>query len=488
MRFYIFKINLFMLLFYITACRMALYSQEADVLDRTIPPKISNPKIPILPKPVEKKLRNGLPVFIIEKHDQPLVSIRLYIKGGSYFDMSLPGLASLTSEMINKGTKKRNAKQISEQIEFLGASLSSDAGWDGCYVNLDLLKKYFDESLEIFSDCILNSNFPSNEIDRCIERRIDQIKQWKTEPGYLAGRTFSDELFKGHPYSAPSYGDEKSLKLIKQKDILKYYNTYFNSENSFFVIVGDISTAEVLEKFEKTFGKWKKGLSPQYKNYKFNYPDSTRIFIIDRPNSVQSSINMGFICMDKNNPEIPKMNLINTYLGGYFRCQLIANLREKNGYTYGASSWFDSRKFPGPFAITTEIRTEVTANAIDEILIEIDSLKERLISDSRLNEVKNYIIGSFPMNLQSNSQIAGLISNIKLYDLPDDYYNRLFTEVSKSTAEEILNLSKKLFEKRNFIIAITGDAEKIKDSLTKFGSVKIIREDEHQSKLPKKED
>ena len=125
MRFYISKINLLLLLVCIIAFRIALFSQEADVLDRTIPPKISNPKITILPKPVEKKLRNGLPVFIIEKHDQPLVSIRLYIKGGSYFDMSLPGLASLTSEMISKGTKKRNAIQISEQFEFFGASLNS---------------------------------------------------------------------------------------------------------------------------------------------------------------------------------------------------------------------------------------------------------------------------------------------------------------------------------------------------------------------------
>ena len=155
-----------------------------------------------------------------------------------------------------------------------------DAGWDECYVNLDLLKKYFNESLEIFSDCILNSNFPDNEIDRCIERRIDQIAQWKTEPGYLSGRAFSSELFKGHPYSAPSYGDEQSLKLIKQKDVLNFYKTYFNPENSFFVVAGDITADEVLQKFEKTFGTWKKGKPLQYRDYKFNAPDSTRIFIV----------------------------------------------------------------------------------------------------------------------------------------------------------------------------------------------------------------
>jgi zinc protease len=475
MRYKKFKIDFVLAFILIAFSYAALFSQESDSLDRTKPPKIADPKITILPKPQEFTLKNGLPVLFIERHAQPLVSIRLILKGGSYFDNNLPGLASLTSELITKGTKKRTAKDIAQQIEFYGASLNSESSSDFSYVDLDLLKKYFDETLEIFADCILNSTFPPEEIKRCIDRRIDQIAQWKTDPDYLSGREFAKEVFKGHPYSAPSYGDEASLKMIKQKDVINYYKKYFSLQNSFIVVSGDITPDEVLPKFEKLFGKWKKSPAISYKEYKISEPDSTRIFIIDRPKSVQSTINMGFVCMAKKNPDIPYMTLLNTYLGGYFRSQLNANLREKNGYTYGASCGFEARMFQGPFYISTNVRTEVTDKTIDEIFIEIDSLKNKLISDSRLNEVKNYLVGSFPVKLQGNMQIASIISMIKLYDLSYDYYSLSFNKVLNTTGNDIQNLAKKIFENRNYIIAITGDAGQIKDNLQKFGSVRIIK-------------
>ncbi len=456
---------------------LSMVSNSQEKIDRTKPPKPGPESKVKFPSYYEKTLPNGFKVIVIENHEQPIVYVSFVVKSGSTYDGELPGLASVTAELLTKGTKTRSATQIAEEIDFVGGSLNATASWDAVNVNVLVLKKYLSVGFDILQDVVLNPTFPEEELERVRTQRLASIKQSKAEAGYLAGVRFSKELFAGHPYANESGGNEESIQKMKRDDLVKFYQTHFMPNNSFIIFAGDITPSEALPLVEKYFGRWEKGKNPHKKFQAVKDISQTRVVIVDKPGAVQSAIRIGHLGIDRKNKDYVKVYTLNTLLGGYFNSRINMNLRETHGYTYGASSFFDARIYPGPFIVSTDVRNEVTDSSVAEIIKELKRIIEEPVPEDELKMAKDYIVGSFPLQIETPAQVASRVMTIEIYGLPKDFYDRFREEVRKITAKDIQETAKKYLHPDKLLIVVSGNSKQIKPVLEKFGPVAVYDAD-----------
>jgi len=456
---------------------LSTVSNSQEKIDRTKPPKPGPESKVKFPSYYEKTLPNGLKVIVIENHEQPIVYVSFVVKSGSTYDGELPGLASVTAELLTKGTKTRSATQIAEEIDFVGGSLNATASWDATNVSVLVLKKYLGVGIDILQDVVLNPTFPEEEIERVRTQRLASIKQSKAEAGYLAGVRFSKELFAGHPYANESGGNEESIQKMKRDDLVKFYQTHFIPNNSFIIFAGDITPSEALPLVEKYFGGWKKGKNPHREFQTVKDVNQTRVVIVDKPGAVQSAIRIGHLGIERKNKDYVKVYTLNTLLGGYFNSRINMNLRETHGYTYGASSFFDARLYPGPFIISTDVRNEVTDSSIVEIIKELKRMIEEPVPEDELKMAKDYIVGSFPLQIETPAQVASRVMTIEIYGLPKDFYDRFREEVKKITAKDIQETARRYLRPDKLLIVVSGNSKQIKPVLEKFGPVVVYDAD-----------
>jgi predicted Zn-dependent peptidase len=228
---------------------------------------------------------------------------------------------------------------------------------------------------------------------------------------------------------------------------------------------------------EEKLKDWKNGKSLLVATADDPKVPATKVVVVNRDGAVQSAIRIGCLIPDRANPDINKLSTLNTYLGGYYRSQLFQKLREEKSYTYGVSSSVDARLFIGIFAVRTQVGSQFTEGAVEDILDEIKKLSTTPIPDDRLNEVKSYLIGSFPMQIQTDAQVANLLSSLKLYNLPMNYYDNYISSVQKTTKEDLMKIAQKYLDVSKMSIVISGDNETIAPTLEKFGSVESVDAD-----------
>jgi predicted Zn-dependent peptidase len=456
---------------------LSTVSNSQEKIDRTKPPKPGPESKVKFPSYYEKMLPNGLKVIVIENHEQPIVYVSFVVKSGSTYDGELPGLASVTAELLTKGTKTRSATQIAEEIDFVGGSLNATASWDATNVSVLVLKKYLGVGVDILQDVVLNPTFPEEEIERVRTQRLASIKQSKAEAGYLAGVRFSKELFAGHPYANESGGNEESIQKMKRDDLVKFYQTHFIPNNSFIIFAGDITPSEALPLVEKYFGGWKKGKNPHKEFQTVKDVNQTKVVIVDKPGAVQSAIRIGHLGIDRKNKDYVKVYTLNTLLGGYFNSRINMNLRETHGYTYGASSFFDARIYPGPFIVSADVRNEVTDSSIAEVIKELKRIIDEPVPEDELKMAKDYIVGSFPLQIETPAQVASRVMTIEIYGLPKDFYDRFREEVKKITAKDIQETARKYLHPDKLLIVVSGNSKQVKPVLEKFGPVVVYDAD-----------
>jgi zinc protease len=456
---------------------------QDEKLDRTKPPKPGPPKDVQFPDYFDTTFANGINVLVIENSKIPAVSVRLVFKdAGSYYDNGKYGLASITAELLTKGTKNRTATQIAEEIDFLGGSLSSGSDWDGSYVSLSLLKKHLDKGIDVLADVVLNPIFSDDEISRVKEQRITSILQSKDDAGNLSEKKFYKVLFGEHPYAYPSEGTEESVKSLSKDDFESFYNNHYVPENLILAFVGDISKEEAIDIVDSHFSNWNKGSAENYdiKLYLIDDTKQNSVYIVNKPGAVQSSLRIGHIGIERNNPDFIAVTVLNTLLGGYFGSRINYNLREKHGFTYGARSNFNPRIYPGDFSVDADVRNEVTDTSITLIIEELKRVVSEEVTDDELETVKNYLTGVFPLQLETANSVASRVINLKLYNLPKDYYNKYISSINSLTKQDILIAAKKYIHPDNLFIVASGDASAIKDKLKKFGEVQVFDADDNK--------
>jgi len=451
---------------------------EAEKLDRSKPPKSGKPKDVNFPKFFESKTDNGITVLVIEDTRLPLVTSRFVFKNGSYTDYfsgdNKYGLGSMTSELLVKGTESRTAPDVAEEVDYIGATLSSGCDYDATYVSSYSLKKYFDNMFDIISDVILNPLFAEEEISRLREQRLNTLLSMIDDGDYLADKIFKKYVYGDCPYAYPIEGNHNSIKRIDRKDIENFYLKVFSPENLIVAFVGDITADEAMLKLNSKFSKWENVRSPDDEIITPALPDSSKVYLVEKKGAVQSSLKIGHLGISRDNSDFIPAYLMNTMLGGYFTSRINKNLREVNGYTYGARSYFSCNKYSGDFSINTEVKTEITSNTLKEILKELNDIRNDFVGKEELQNVKNYISGNFPLQLETPNAIASKVINLKLHNLEDDYYNTYIRKVNDLTKEDIRNTAEKYLHPDKLSFSIAGNTDAIKDEMKQFGEVKVI--------------
>lgn len=469
-------INFFLIIILMTNI---VYAQD-EILDRTKPPKPGPPKDVLFPDYFDTTLPEGVNVLVIENNKIPAVSVRIVFRdAGSFYDNGKPGLASLTAELLTKGTKSREATQIAEEIDFIGGSLNTGSDWDGSYISLSVLKKHLAKGIEVMADVLQNPVFAEEEIARVKEQRLSSILQGKDDAGNLSDKMFNKVVFGEYPYSSPSEGTEESVKNVKREDFQRFYNNRYGLDNMIIAFVGDISVEEAMGIIKNNILPWAKNRSEVTED-PWHLPElkpSKDVYVINKPGAVQSNLRVGHVGLERNNPDYVAVTIMNTILGGYFGSRINYNLREKHGFTYGARSGYNPRLYPGDFSVDTDVRNDVTDTSITLIIEELQRITSEEVTDEELETVKNYMTGVFPLQLETANAVASRVINLKLYNLPKDYYSRYISSINALTKQDILDAARKYIHPDKLYIVVSGDAAAIKDKLTKFGDVKVYDAD-----------
>jgi zinc protease len=442
-------------------------------------PKVSFPPFE------ERRLSNGLSVYIVEDHEQPIVSIGLYIRAGAVHDpMHLDGLAATAADLLTKGTKTRSATQIAEDIDFLGATLMAGASWDSLTVGLNVLSKFLDESLGILADVLQNSTFPAEELERVRMQRLAGLRQAKADAGFLADLVFTKLVFPNHPYGCQSIGSTKSIERVQREDVLQFVRRYFGPENAFLVAAGDVEPARFMAQLEEHIGNWSGAprnteviSSPAVAN-------GRQVGLVRKEGAVQSAIRIGNVGIPRNSNDYIPITALNTLLGGYFNSRINLNLREVHGYTYGARSYFDSRLLPGPYAVSTEVRTEVTVRAVEEILSELTRISADFVNEEELRMVKNYMIGNFPLQLETPQQIASRIAMIAMYGLDKSYYDSYRDKLAALTVEDLYRVAVEYINPNDLVVVCSGNVQAIESGMAEIGAIQIFDEEGERLHAP----
>jgi len=453
----------------------------SNELDRVKPPEVGKPKDVEFPKHYETHTDNGITVLVVQDKQLPLITSRLVFKRGAYNDASFgenkSGLASMTAELLTKGTSSRSASEIAEEIDFHGAVLSTGCDYDASYITSYSLKKHFDKIFQVTSDIILNSTFVEEEISRLKQQRINSLLSYLDEGDYLASKTFNRIVYKNTVYSNPIEGTESSINNLTRNDFLNYYKKCYVPNNLIIAFVGYIEIEEAKEYVNQNFGNYTFTAGEEIKEDKLpNIPlnEGTKVYLIEKEGAVQSDIHMGHLGVNRNNPDFLPVMVMNTLLGGSFTSRINKNLREVHGYTYGARSNFNWRKLNGDFSVETDVKNKITFKAVKEIIKELRNIKEKEISEEELNDTQSYISGSFPLQLETPNAIATKVINLKLYDIESDYYDTFISKVNALRVNDIHYVAEKYLHPDNLTIAIAGNSKDVLDEMKQIGNVEVI--------------
>jgi zinc protease len=422
-----------------------------------------------LPVPTVFSLSNGLRVFLVEQHGLPIVSANLIVLCGSERNPAeLPGLASFTAEMLDEGTAKRSALRIASDADQLGAALSTGSSADLSFITTRTLKRNVDAAFELVSDVLLNPEFPEHEIARVRHDRLTQILQQKDNPHVLASKVFCNCIYGvKHPYGYTEVGTEESNNATTREDLARFWKAGYVPGNAALVVAGDLTEEELRGLAEKHLGQWR-GPSSQFRLPDVQEKTGRRVVIVDKPGSPQTALRIGHVGIERSNPDYVPIDVMNTELGGLFTSRINLNLRERHGFTYGASSAFVFRRGPGPFMVATGVRTDVTAAALEEIFNEIERMRTTFPTPEELTTAKDSIARSLPGLFETTPQAASSIGQLFAYNLAPDYYRWLPGQIDSVTAEDVRRVAEKYVKPSQMVVVAVGDRAKIESELAKL--------------------
>ncbi len=426
-------------------------------------------------------LDNGLEILLVEDHSLPLVQANIVLKSGWAADPTdRPGAGALTAELLDEGTKSRNALQIADEAKRLGAVFRTSSNADGSFIRLNVLKDQLNGGLGLMADVLLNPTFPEDELERQRKIYLGRIQQEARQPFPSAFKAYLRHLYgPDHPYGQPytGSGTEESINAITRDDLVAYYRANYHPNNAAIVIAGDITLAEAKEKLSKAFKEWRPGEVAAGEVPAPEPLESTRIAIVDKPGAPQSVIVLGHLGVRRSDPDHDAIEVVNTALGGNAIARLFMNLREDKGYTYGAYSFFQNRREVGAFIAYAQVQTEVTKESVREFIKEFkDILGPRPITAEELTSSKDALIKSFPRRFQTFNGIAGQLGNIVTFSLPDDEWKTYTGKIAAIDGATATKAAKDHLQPDKMLIVIVDDYEKIEPGLKELnlGEIELI--------------
>jgi zinc protease len=430
-----------------------------------------------LPQPFETKLSNGLTVLILEDHRFPLVTIDFTFQGaGALWEPGdQHGLAGVTAQMLREGTPTRNSKAINEEIDRLGASFFAAApyGDEDASAGASGLSDNLDTWFPLASDLILNANFPADELAKLKQRLKVQLVQQRQQPSFLASEQFSKAVYGSHPAATISATPE-SIDALTPEKLAQWHKERYTPQNTILGVAGDVNPQEFVAKLKAWLAGWPRTDFASPATPPATPVKDRHVLVVDRPGSVQTTLAMGNIAINRTNADYPAMVVMNQILGAGASARLFLNLREAKGYTYGVYSRFTAVQYAGPFRAGGDARTQVTEGAMTEFWNEFKRIRDEKVPDSELDDARRAVVASFALSLESANELLNFAEEQKLYGLPADYWEKYPAQISAITADEVQRVARKYVDPENMQIVGVGDANTIVPVLEKYGKVQLF--------------
>lgn len=465
----------------------ALAAGIAPVMAQTTPDRSKPPApgaAPQLEIPAIQKhtLSNGLPVWIVEMHEVPVVDVSLIVKSGAAADPAGRfGVAHFTAEMLDEGAGSLDALALADAIDMLGASLTTGASFDASTVRLHALVSTLDAALPIMADVALRPTFPQTDLDRLRAERLTALLQLRDNPSQLATAAFNRLLYGAdHRYGTGVMGTEATNKAFTADDLRGFHAAHFQPQNAHLLVVGDVTAATVLPALERAFGGWTNtGEVPRPALPAAAQPRARQVFLVDRPGAPQSQIRIGAIGVPRSTPDYHAIDVANTMLGGSFSSRLNQNLREKHGYSYGAGSQFAMRQAAGPFVALSGVQTDKTREALGEFFNELGGMAQPAPTDE-LARAKNLGALSFPGSFETTTDMAGHLIDLVVYGLPESFFNEYVQKTEAVTAADVQRVAREHIRPDRVIVVVAGDLATIEQPVraAKLGPVTVVSADD----------
>jgi predicted Zn-dependent peptidase len=448
---------------YIAAAFFFTGMVSAQKIDLNAMPKPGPTPAINIAKPKTFQLSNGLTVMVVENNKLPRVSASLSMDRPPYNEGAVTGVSGIMAEQFENGTTNISKDDFNKKVDYLGANLNFSSG--GASANS--LSKYFPEVLGLMADAIINPKFSAEEIQNSKERAIEGLKSEEKNASSIAERV-SNALMYGKNTSRGEFETVESINKIQLADVQNIYKKYYAPDNAYLVIVGDVKFDQVKPLIEKAFNSWKKANTPVAQLEPASNVAKTEINVVDVPSAVQSVVSLKNLnTLKMKDANYFPATIANYILGGGGEARLFMNLREKNGFTYGAYSSMVASKYSPEFSASASVRNEVTDKAVKEFMNELNAIST--VKPEELANAKAKLKGSFIMSLEQPATIARFALNQKVQDLPADFYTNYLKSIDKVTAADVSNAVKTTILPNQSRIFIAGKASDISEGLEKLG-------------------
>lgn len=406
---------------------------------------------------------NGMTVIVLEQHFLPIVEVHALIKTGSAQDPpDKAGLANMVASLLDEGTTTLSSKQLAEQIDFVGGALEVKSSEDFTTASARVLKKDIDLGFTLLADILQHPAFQKAEFERIRSQILGEMASDNDDPGHVAMKAFNQMVFQGHPYRWPLYGTEESLNKLNLADVVNFYAKEYTPGQTILTVVGDVTSEQVTELVHTHFGPWKKAPSPARVRKKSSRVDRKAVQLIEK-DLTQSNVILGHGGISRTNPDFYAITVMNHILGaGGFSARLMDSIRDRQGLVYGIMSHFDARLMPGSFWVNFQTRAEATNQAIKSVLEEIKNIRENPVSDQELSEAKSFLMGSFPLRVDSTAKLAHVLAQVEFYGLGFDYFSQYPKWIEQVTKEDVQRVAKQYLDPQHYALVVVGNITKAK--------------------------
>ncbi|OLC05832.1 MAG: hypothetical protein AUH42_06700 [Gemmatimonadetes bacterium 13_1_40CM_70_11] len=412
-------------------------------------------------------------LVVVENHEQPVLSVTLSFRAGSVTDPpGKEGLAGLVAELLTKGTATRTAEQIAAQIEGAGGSLSANADDDFLTLSADVLSDHADLAFDLLGDVCRNALYPGDELELARTRSLSALALELSRPNSVAGRFFAQEIYGKNPYGRSE--TEASLKAITRYDVVKFASARLRPGGALLVVAGDVTLAQAQDLAQKAFGTWRGAPAPVPGGAIPPAKPATDILLVNRPGSVQSNIVVGNATFPPSDPGYYPARVALQVLGGGADARLFLILREQKSWTYGSYAGLTRHRGLGYWQATFEGRTEVTDSALGELLHQVDRISTEAIPDSELKNAQSFLVGSFPLTIETPQQIASVVTTSRLLGLGNDYIRRYRERLAAVTPLTAKSGAARVIHRTALTIVVVGDAAKVYDRLKGIAPVRLV--------------
>ena len=416
-----------------------------------------------------KTLPNGLQVIAVSHHEQPAVTVRLIVRAGAAQDPTdKPGVAALAATLLDQGTTTKSAAQIANAVDSIGGAMGTGAGTDLSFINAVVMKDGLNVALDMVADVAQHPAFAPDEIERQRQQSLSGMQVSYEDPEFLANVVFDRLIYGFHPYGRPQSGTPQSIAALTRDDLLAFHRKWFGANNAILAIVGDVTADEAFAGAERAFGKWARAEVEVLE--KTDPPTPTRrLVIVDRPGAVQTEIRVGNVAIPRKHDDYMALDLASKVLGGEGANRLFRVLRSERGLTYGASADFNALKQSGDIVAQTNTKSETTGETLRLIVDEIWKIQRDRVGEAELGGAKEYLTGSFPLTIETPSQIALQILNAVFFGLDMNELQTYRERVNGVRVDDVQRVSRAYLHPDRLTIVLVGDAASIARQLPGAG-------------------